>query len=187
MPHLPFPEDESLPQQVRQCLDELPTRLNVFQIMAYAPTTVCHVADLGAALLGTLNIAPAHREMVILWVARQTGAKYEWVQHLPPARAGGVTEEQIQAVYDLDRRRPCLGPAQQAALALADRIVAGVPSGRADIARLAEHFTQREIVELAVLAGYYLMLARFLVTFDVDLDPRGDALADAFTGRRDAE
>jgi alkylhydroperoxidase family enzyme len=180
MAHLPYPDPDDLPKPVRQTLDALPARFNIFEMLAHSPTTVGHVAQLGVALLGTLEVASAQREMVILWMARRTGAEYEWVQHLPSARAAGTTEAQIQAVHALDLSRDCLSAAQAAALVLTDRIATGSTVTASDIAALSAYFNVRQIVELTVLAGYYLMLARVLTTLDVDLDPQGAALAETF-------
>jgi alkylhydroperoxidase family enzyme len=180
MAYVPYADLDDLPAPVRQRVDEFPIRLNVFRMLANSPTTVASMTQLAVALLGTLDLPPALREMAILWTGRRTGADYEWVQHLPLARAAGVTEDQIQAIGDLDPSRPCFTPAQAAALAMVDRIATGGPSSAAGLDALSAWFTVRETVELTVLAGYYLMLSRILVHLSVDIDPGGDEIAARF-------
>jgi alkylhydroperoxidase family enzyme len=52
--------------------------------------------------------------------------------------------------------------------------VTGIVDGEVDDARyaaVAAHLPDREVVELALVAAHYLMLARMMVTFQIDPDP----------------
>ena len=83
------------------------------------PELTRHVSDLGTFLrFGSGALPDALRELLILWVARELGAAYEWVKHEPVARQAGVSPAVIQAIRT--RHEPAgLDDLQQAALAAA--------------------------------------------------------------------
>ena len=60
------------------------------------PELARRVSDLGTFLrFGAGALPAAVRELVILWLARQVGAAYEWVKHEPLARAAGLSDTVI--------------------------------------------------------------------------------------------
>ncbi|MBO2448019.1 carboxymuconolactone decarboxylase family protein [Actinomadura barringtoniae] len=177
MARIPFPDLTALPPEAEEAIAALPAPLNIFTMAAHAPTTTAPIIGLGRALLTTLELDARIRELTILWVARRTGADYEWIQHEPFARRVGAGDEQIRAVRDLDLDA-FAGP-DRLALGLADRLLMRQPV--TDIDGLLRHFPARQITELVLVVGYYTMLAGLMVTLDIDVDPVGDQLADEAT------
>ena len=83
------------------------------------PELTRHVSDLGTFLrFGAGTLPAAVRELIILWLARQVGAAYEWVKHEPPARAAGLPDAVINALR-AGQKPPDLDETQQAALQVA--------------------------------------------------------------------
>jgi len=109
------------------------------------------------------------RELVILRGAQLMRSEYEWAQHLKMARKAGVREAQIAALADW-RVSPELDTKEKAALAIAEAVTKGRVSD--EVYREAQrHFDHHDYVELAVIAGFYAMVARTLDALGIPLEP----------------
>ncbi len=169
MARLPYADPETASPATKRALDALPP-LNIFRMLANADTAFAPFLQFGGAVLQHLELDPVLRELVILQVAKQTDAEYEWVQHETIARAVGASDGQIEAVRAGELSSAGLEPNAQALL---NFIVQVVDTERADdevFAAVREHFPPRQIVEAMLAAGEYLMLARVMTHLDVELD-----------------
>jgi 4-carboxymuconolactone decarboxylase len=138
------------------------------------PELTRHVSDLGTFLrFGSGALPDALRELLILWVARELGAAYEWVKHEPEARKAGVSTDLIEAIR-AHRALPGLEDLQQAALAAAQCVLErrSIPQAVQD--KLTAVLGLPGVVELVVLCGFYAMIAGVIFAFDVPL-PEGAA------------
>jgi alkylhydroperoxidase family enzyme len=185
------------PDDVREALENLPP-LNIFRTLAHAETAFRPFLRFGGAVLGRMSLDPVVRELAILTVAKEADADYEWIQHVEIGKAVGVTEAQIAALAEADAASPercderiaraargdgAFEPAHQAAIELAAAVVRGprISDDLWDCVRA--QFSDREIVELLIAIGDYLMLARVMTVLDIELDePLGEAV---LRGRRD--
>ncbi len=176
MARLPYPDLDAAPERVTEALGRLPP-LNIFRMLAQAETAVGPFLRFGGAILGRLQLDPKLRELAILQVANQAQARYEWVQHVAIGRVVGLADEQIEAVERGELDSPVLGPPERAVLTFTREVVAGPTVGDATFAALREHLSPREIVELLLTTGNYLMLARVMTVLELELDePAGDAV-----------
>lgn len=165
MARVPYLDPDDAPDAVAGRLAKLPP-LHVFRLLAHAETAFVPWLRFGGALLGELALDPALRELVILQVGR-LAARYEWEQHVPIALDAGVSAEQIDAL-----QRGCLDgfdDAARAALEFTAALVAGEVDDET-YAAVAEHLDDRGVVELSLVAGHYLMLARIMTALDIDPD-----------------
>lgn len=170
MARLPYPDPETAPEPVREALAAVPP-LNIFRMLSHAETAFRPFLRFGAAILGRLELDPKLRELAILQVAADAEARYEWVQHAAIARDVGVSDEQIAAVERGDiATDKSLGEVERAVLAFASEVVAGPRVGDATFEAVSEHLSPREIVELLLTIGEYLMLARVMTTLELELD-----------------
>jgi alkylhydroperoxidase family enzyme len=152
MARLPYADiSERLPQ------------LNIFRLIANAQTAYRPFMAYGAALLRDLELDPVVREQAILRVAALTpGAEYEWVQHEAIGRAVGMTDAQVAACRS--------GDPDDLVLRFTEEVVRDASPSDATFAVMAERFSPREIVELILVIGQYMMLARLMATARIDLD-----------------
>src|SRR3954453_21276086 len=98
MARLPYVDPAGAPEPVRDALGRVPP-LNIFRMMANAETAFRPWLRWGATLLGELELDPLLRELAILRVAQLTPhAEYEWVQHVPLAKAVGASDDQVAAL-----------------------------------------------------------------------------------------
>ena len=171
MARLPYVDPATAPEQVRELLDRLPVKLNVFRMMAHATTDFRPLVGLGSAILGRQKLSPKLRELAILRVAALSPARYEWVQHVPIAEATGATAAQIAALERGDITGDAFDAVERAVLRFATEVVRDVRASEATFAEVARHLSAQEIVELVITVGYYMLIARLLETTAVDLDP----------------
>jgi 4-carboxymuconolactone decarboxylase len=149
--------------------DRIPP-LNVFRLLANAETAFRPFMRYGLALLRDLEVDPVVREQAILRVAALTpGAEYEWVQHEAIGRAAGMTDEQVAACRS--------GDGDDLVLRFTEEVVRDASPSDETFAAMSERFGPRQIVELLLVIGQYMMLARVMATAQIDMDePIGPSL-----------
>jgi alkylhydroperoxidase family enzyme len=136
---------------------------NIFRLIANAETVFAPYMRYGLGLLRDLKLDPVVREQAILRVAAMTpGAEYEWVQHEPIGRAAGMTDEQIAA---------CRDGGDDLVLRFTEEVVRDASPSDATFAAISERLSPREIVELLLVIGQYMGLARLMATARIDIDP----------------
>jgi alkylhydroperoxidase family enzyme len=112
------------------------------------------------------------REIAIVRVAQVARYAYALNQHVPTiAVPDGVSLEECEALKDW-RPSKFFNEAERAALAYVDAMIAGpeVPDDVFNAVR--KHYNEREIVELTVLVGTYLMHNRVFTALRVDVEPK---------------
>jgi 4-carboxymuconolactone decarboxylase len=166
---LPYAELDRAPEAVRALVAALPP-LNIFRMLAHAETLLHGFTQLGTAILGRALLDPRLRELAILRVAARSPAAYEWQQHVPIARACGVSDDEIAALELDDAEAGCFEERARALLRLTDDLLAGPRASDATLAAMRRAFSDREVCEAILTIGYYMLVARFLETTGVDLE-----------------
>jgi alkylhydroperoxidase family enzyme len=179
MARLPYVDPATAPAPVREALELVPP-LNLFLTMAHADTAFRPWLRWGGALLGELKLDPVLRELAILHVARLTPhAEYEWVQHVPIALAVGVTQKQVDALEHGDPQAASFTELQTAVLRFTREVVRDARASDQAFAAVRAALSPREVVELLMVIGQYMMLARVMATVELELDePVGPPVAD---------
>jgi alkylhydroperoxidase family enzyme len=177
MPRIPYVDKADASPPVRAALEVVPP-LNIFTTIAHAETAFQPFLRYGAVLLGDLQVDPLLRELAILRVARLTPhAEYEWVQHVPITLAVGGTQDQIDALERDDVEAGAFDDLQRAVLRFTTEVVNDARASDEAFAAVAASLSPREIVELLLVIGQYMMLARVMATVEIDLDePLGEAV-----------
>jgi alkylhydroperoxidase family enzyme len=167
MARVPYLTPDTAPPAVAESLAKAP-QLRVIGMLANAETAFRPWLKFSGTLLTKLALDAGLRELVILQVGRLTGARYEWDQHVPIALAVGITQAEIDALEAGD-----LSAFSGAARAVLDYAAAFIANEVTDSlhAALAGHLSDREVVELCLVAGHYLMLARTMTALQIDPDP----------------
>lgn len=172
------------PAHVGEALRALPD-LGLFRLVAHAQTAFRPWLELGGALLGTLELDPRLRELVILQVARQEGSDYEWAQHEVIAERLGVAVEQLVALQRDDLTDPSFGDIERLVLRAVGELGRPGGAGADTVAALSQTLSPRTIVELVLVAGHYTTIARLIASFAVPVDePAQLAVVDAARARR---
>lgn len=158
-----------LPDDVARRVAELGAKqVNLYHALAHAPdllrATMAFAWDLREH-----DATPRRlRELMILRTAVLHQAPYEWHQHRRMAREAGVTESEV-AELQMWRTSKAFRPAERAALALTDAIVAGeVPHDVNE--EIDRHFDHAQRVELTLTAAFYAMVPRVLDALGVPIE-----------------
>jgi alkylhydroperoxidase family enzyme len=108
-------------------------------------------------------------ELIILRVAWQCGAVYEWWQHVPLALRAGLAPDEIAAVAD-ETRGAGLSGRQQILVAITDRLLEerALPDATWQAARRI--LTDRDAIEVCLLVGHYQGLATALGGLGIQLE-----------------
>jgi alkylhydroperoxidase family enzyme len=168
MARIPYPDQTKLPPEVNELLQQ--AHLKIFSMWAHSASTIGLIMNLGAVQFAKLELPRAIREMVTLLGAVADSAEYEWSQHVALSEAAGVSGEQRAALRRGDVDAPCFSPSEQAALRLAAAIQAGPEVADPIFTTARKYLSDRQLVELVGLVGYYWMLGRIATVFQVDLD-----------------
>jgi alkylhydroperoxidase family enzyme len=180
MSRLPLVEPKEAPDDVRQILEGMPVKLDIFRLMALATTSFRPLLSLGTAILTKQELDPKLRELAILQAAALTPGEYEWVQHVPIAKAVGATDEEIAAVERGDCDAACLGERERVLLRFGEQALRTTNVEAPLFEEARKHFSPREIVELMLTLGYYNMLARLTEVVQLEAQaPAGTAIVDA--------
>jgi alkylhydroperoxidase family enzyme len=184
MARIPYVDLAAAPEKVREALEALPVKLNVFRMVANASTLFRPWSRLGGAILGRMQLAPRLRELIILRVARRSSCNYEWTQHVGIAKACGIDQAQIDALAAGHADAPGFDDADRLIVRAVDEAIDQVRLPEATFAALAARFSHQEIVEVLMTVGFYRGLAMVIESTGVDLDPpTGTAIVDDLTRR----
>ena len=143
--------------------------LNLHRMMAHAPSLMKASVDTAMAMRHGTLLPRSLIEIVILRTALLLRSDYEWQQHRPMAVANGVSPQQIDALTDWPAST-LFADDQREALAFCDCIVGGTAPEDAAFRRLRQHFSPREIVELALIVCHYLATAHFVAALALPLE-----------------
>jgi alkylhydroperoxidase family enzyme len=184
MARLPYPDPDEQTEKVREALDRLPP-LNIFRMLSHAETAFRPYLRFGGALLADLQLDPLVRELAILRTAQVIGAEYEWIQHVPIARAVGMTDGQLLALELEDDDSAAFDERQSAVLRFTAAAIRQPRPAEELLEEVRSRLADREIVELLLVVGSYTMLGRLMTVLDLDLDgPLGTDVADSAASAR---
>ncbi len=167
----PIPELSPSARKVYEAMVAKRGRIDgMYGAMFNHPALVEQVGRLGTYLRFESSLPGAIRELTILLTARRQSVAYEWVKHVPPAKAAGLSEEIIAAV----EQRKDLGPYSPlyAKISQVVDLVLAEQSLPQDLQyQLSKEFGIPGAIELVILVGFYRMIAGFIRAFDVPLPP----------------
>lgn len=144
--------------------------INLFKVLANSPTNILiNIIRLGNSIIGKTELSPKLRELTILRVARLSGSEYEWRQHVAIALEVGVKQGQLDAISEWQDSSE-FNDEECAVLQYVDEVVEKVNASDRTFNALKKFFSERVIVELTVTISYYGMLARVLVSLQVEVD-----------------
>jgi len=143
---------------------------NLYRVLGQAPSMLRAWLDFAWPLRLEARTRRGLRELLILRGAQAQRIDYEWVHHVPMARAAGVSAAQIDALADWRARGDLFDDEERAVLRLAEEVAAG-PASAECVAELKRLFAPDEAVELVLTAGFYVCVGRVLLSLGVDLEP----------------
>jgi alkylhydroperoxidase family enzyme len=165
------PRIEPLPEeQVRELLGDRGRPLNIFLTLAKHEPLFTAFGQLGGYLLGRHATIPRReRELVILRVGWRSGSDYEFGQHTVIGKQVGLTDDEVTRLAS-----DCVdgwSDEDAALLAMADELCANNEVSDSTWARLANRWSEQQLLELLILAGFYRLVSGFLRSVRVQREP----------------
>ena len=171
MARIPYADDAQFDEKTKHLIGQL-APLNIFKMMAHAPGLLRPFVDLGGAFLFDGKLDPVTRECAILRVGYLSAASYETAQHEKIGLDLGMDEDLFAALREGSGANG-LSNEHRLTVAYVDDLVANVKAGDDTFKSALKHFGAEELQELTLVTGYYMMVCRFLETFEVDIEAGG--------------
>jgi 4-carboxymuconolactone decarboxylase len=135
------------------------------------PQLCAKIEDLGYYLKFEGHLPRDVYQFVVLFVARHTGAAFEWVDHIQHAEAAGVPSTLIGALQRGEDVSGIATAPYDLVMQVLDSALSwqNIPPRVQDEAIKA--FGVEGLVELVVLSGFYQMFSAINQSFDVALPP----------------
>ena len=152
---------------------------NSLLTMARRPEIVTALGDLITTIWRTGTVPAGLKALVGLVSSTSAGCRYCQAHEAVDARAHGVPDEKVAAVWSFEES-PLYDDAERAALRFA-RYAGLVPNAvtAEHFAELREHFDEGEIVELLATIGLFGFLNRWNDSVATDLEPEPLGYANA--------
>jgi alkylhydroperoxidase family enzyme len=144
--------------------------LNIFRTLAHAPKALTRFLEWGNYVLSRRNSLPAReREIVILRTGFLCRSGYEFTQHTRIALQEGLSQDEIEHIKR-GADTPGWSAADQALIRACDELHRDQFISEPTWALLAEHFDQKQRMDVVFTVGQYTQVSMMLNTFGVQLD-----------------
>jgi alkylhydroperoxidase family enzyme len=184
MSRIPYPDPAALPEQLREYLTR-GGNLNILRMLSNAsPGVFDGFNRLSQGLMVRSPLDPVLREIAILRVGYLSKAAYEIYHHEAIGRAVGLSEPQLSAIQR-GAADDTLTAAQQAVMAFADDVVLNVRASDTSLAAVKAFLSDADVVDLIMVIGCYMMVARLLETTGVEIDQLPLTLRTLANGKAD--
>lgn len=143
--------------------------LNLFKVMAHCPWIGRNFIRLGNSILKGEELPARLRELAILRVGCLLQAEYEVTKHIPLALQAGISQEEVdqllrgESVFGL-------GDKEDTVLSYTEELTKECRVSNITFEKLKTFLSDRAIVELTAVIGYYNMVCRILVGLQIELE-----------------
>ncbi len=168
MARIPYFDRTRATGRAAKAYEKLPP-LNIFAMLGHSGELLDGFTRLGTQILNFTSLDPVLREIAIIRVGVLSGATYEVYQHERIGRRIGMSDDLIAAIHQ-GPDAAAFDAAQRDVMAFTDDVVAHVRAGDTTFRPLEERLGYKALQELTLAIGYYMMVSRFLETFDVDIE-----------------
>ena len=173
MARIPYPKIEDTPPKVQDFFAKIKANsgqiMNVNLMMAQSPGSVLELIRLGNRLLNRAKLDHKYRELAIIRVSLLCGSKYEWAHHVPIAIQSGVTKKQLESIEDWTDSE-LFTSEEKIILAYTEEVVRKNEPSKETYNQASAFLDHSSLVELTFSIGYWSMVAKFLRTFQVDIE-----------------
>ena len=146
-----------------------PKGLNVLGTLAHHPELTRAYHTFNGHVLFATTLSPRQRELLILRVAADRGAAYEWEQHVILAGDAGINPDEITRITE--------GPdaadwsaIDRAMLQAVDELLDDAMIADTTWAELAGALDEQQLMDLVFTVGAYDVLAMAMKSFGIELD-----------------
>jgi alkylhydroperoxidase family enzyme len=169
MARIAYPRRETIPPDLTRILDEMP-RSAATDMLAHSPLVAERFLRLSQAQFTALELSFRHRELLILTVAAHVRCEYEYRNHVPVSEAAGVEPGLRQAIWRRDVDASTLSDDDRALLGFVAEVLHSPEVQERHVADARRHFSDREIVEILQLVGFYWGFGRLCTVLDLEFE-----------------
>ncbi|MDE2363820.1 MAG: carboxymuconolactone decarboxylase family protein [Hyphomicrobiales bacterium] len=170
MARIPYFDTTKAQGRAAKAYAKLPP-LNIFRMLGHSGELVDGFNRMGSQILYFTKLDPILREIAIVRVGVLSKATYEVHQHERIGRQIGMSDALIAAIHE-GPQAAAFSEIQSQVMRFTDDVVANVRASDATWAPLAKTLSHQEMQELTLTIGFYMMVSRFLETFDVDIEAK---------------
>lgn len=147
--------------------------LRLFRILAQNPRVLGKIR--ASNLLDRGSIERVDREFVILRTCARCRSEYEWGVHVAVfARRFGISEAKVAGTVEWEGSDPRWSPRERLLVRLVDDLHDRATVGEDLWTDLAETFSDEQLVELLVLAGFYHTISFVTNAIRIDREPNAE-------------
>jgi alkylhydroperoxidase family enzyme len=165
MTRIPYIDDAIIPQAFG-----LKGTINLLRLVYQSPKVGVAFAHFVAAEVTGLALSPKLRELLILHTAWHTQSEYAWTPHQDIARSVGVTDAQLASIQQDQIQSFAFNVKERKLLKLLARIAASHTLSRDYFEEARKHFSDRELVEIVAVRGFYYTVAMLASVFELESD-----------------
>lgn len=144
--------------------------LNIFGTLAHHPDLLRRWLVFASHVMAKNTLSPRDRELLILRTGWNCASRYEWGQHVLIAKDCGITDEEISRVTH-GPDAPGWSAADALLLRAADELHTAYRLSDATWTALSARYSTEQMLDLVATVGNYHLVAMFLNTTAVELDP----------------
>jgi alkylhydroperoxidase family enzyme len=162
-------QTRELLQGLSNLRDDDVSLLNVFATVGRHPDLMRRWLRFANHVLLHSTLPGRDRELAILRVGWNCRSPYEWGQHIVVGRREGLTDDDVRRIAQ-GPEAPGWEPHEAALLQAADELHETSTISDATWARLVEHYSQQQVMDLVFAIGQYHLVSFALNAFGVERD-----------------
>ena len=161
---------ESFQEMYRRSEERGQEVLNVVKLVANCPKMGQEYFRFAGSVLRGESVPMKYRELATLRVGNLAGADYEFLHHTPLGLSAGLTRKQINEIGEWPESS-LFDEQERTVLRYTDEVARDNCVTDETFKKLREYFSEHDVVELTLVIGYFVMLCRILVAFQLELEP----------------
>jgi uncharacterized peroxidase-related enzyme len=150
---------------------------NLFRVLAHVPPLYTTFQTHFKTVMGSGLVDVRIKELVAMRVSQVNHCRYCLASHTVLARQYGASEAMMSTLGDLDRSP--LPEKEKAAIRFAEKMTANDSMSKDDVARMLEHWSEAQTVEIACVVGLFNYLNRFANALGFEPTKQGEGGPDS--------
>lgn len=184
---VPYIETETAPPEVAAAITHLPYRRNIFHLLGHSHGAFPRLMGVYANFFdGNRRILPLLEwQLVVLRISAVLDAEYEWDVNAPVARINGMSEAKLDALKSTAHggreavaAESLFTQRDRTILNLVDEQLASYNNAEATVEEAKKLLSVEELVEVYIVLGVYVLIARITKGLKIDMDGEIPGLED---------
>ncbi|MBW2053412.1 MAG: carboxymuconolactone decarboxylase family protein [Deltaproteobacteria bacterium] len=173
MPKIPYARIEEKPQKIKDFYAKMEANSgrigNLFLMVGHSTAVSREFIRYGDRLLFKSDLDDRFRELAIIRVSQICSSRYEWAHHVPIALRAGITIEQIEGMENW-KASDLFSDEDKVILAFTEQVMKDSRPSEETFAAAASLLDPASLVELTLSIGHWSMVAKFLNTFQIEVE-----------------